>query len=77
MVVRKKIFRIIIGDNKRRRVGFKLVEGTSAKQILQKPKSNFVGRGRTIIGVTPTRLRGTLARRSKIKRSSRFGRGFR
>jgi len=73
----RKIFRIIIGDSRRRKVGLKLVEGVSAKSILQRPKSSFVGHGRTIIGVMPTKLRGTLKSREKLPRSKRFGRGFR
>ena len=73
---KKKIFRIVIGDTKKKLIGFKLVEGKSAKEILNKPKSKFVGRGRTVIGVIPTRLKGTLKQRGKLPRSKRFGKGF-
>jgi hypothetical protein len=73
----KKIFRLIMADAKGKIVGYQLVEGKSADEIMKKPKSEFVGRDRTIVGVLPTKLKGTLEERAGIPRSRRFGKGYR
>jgi hypothetical protein len=72
---KSKIWRIIIGDEKRKKIiGFKLVDGDTPREALS--QKNLVGEGRTILGVLPTGLKGTTKQRWKIPRSKRFGEGF-
>ena len=77
MVRRKKIYRIAMSDKKHGKVlGYKLVDARSASEVLKQPKSKYVGRGRYIVGVMPTRLKGTTESRKKMPRSKRFGKGY-
>lgn len=67
------IFRIGIADQKGKFIGIKLVDAKSRKAILQQPKSKFVGRGRKIVFVQPTRLKGKVAERRQLPVARRFG----
>ncbi len=75
-MVGKKIFRAIITTSEGKRVGFKLVEGTSLADV-SKRKRSFVGPGRKISGFLPTKLKGAIRSRAKLPRTRRFGKGFR
>ena len=67
------IFRIAISKKKKGKIfGYKLVEGKSIEEVRKKPKSSFVGAGRYVVGITPTKLKGTVVSRRSLPRSKRF-----